>query len=587
MPKPLPRQQMDSSKAMDAPLTPSKSPFKAIMALSLLPWLLLGLCWSHLFNSSELVLLGIAMSSSLFYFLWRQQRVVQQRYLQLLQSHQDKQASLNALQEAKTRFKGLSDLSREAIFVHSGGQIIDVNAASLTLLKKTEAELLHQPIHYWFSEHCLSESCHHSYVQTLEFEQQAAITVEIRSVKTLYNGVPAMVTSLLDISDQVQAEAERRKLSLAVHNSPSGVMITNQDGIIEYANPKLLQMTGYNLSEVIGKNPRLFNSGEKTQADYEKMWNTLLSGNSWYDEFRNKRKDGQHYWVIASIAPMYDDLGEITHFVSVQEDITSIKQANQVMVEAKELAEKALKARSDFLSNMNHELRTPLNAIIGFAQLLEFDEDAPLNEEQLEYVGQIATSGRHLLNLINEVLDLAKIEAKQYQLNPTHFHLLSIVKDAIGMLQPMAATRAVHLELLAPVGSLPAVYADLGKVKQIVINLLTNAIKYNREQGEVRVELFMSDAKHIRMHVQDNGIGIPDALKAEVFQPFHRLNAENSGIEGTGIGLAFCKNVVELMQGEIGFDSEEGKGSLFWIELPLHADLSSESDTPPLVHMAD
>ncbi|MBB1487887.1 PAS domain S-box protein [Oceanospirillum sediminis] len=398
------------------------------------------------------------------------------------------------------------------------------------------------------------------------------VDIELSFQETHYQSQRVFVGVLKNIRNQKArqaAEAERQKLALAVHNSPSGVMITDSEGLIEYANPKLLKMTGFDHDEVLGQTPRIFSSGEKSQADYKKMWQSLLSGNSWYDEFRNKRKDGSHYWVVASIAPMYNEFGKLTHFVSVQEDITSIKQANQAMADAKNLAEQALQARSEFLSNMNHELRTPLNAIIGFAQLLESDPDTPLNTEQMEYTEQIISSGRHLLGLINEVLELARIESGRYQLTPVNTNALSVTRESIAMVQHMSEQHNVHMELLIPEQRLPLVYADPGKLKQILLNLLSNAIKYNRPNGKVTVAIHGSGEDKVRIAIQDTGIGIPENLHDQVFQSFNRLHAEEMDIEGTGIGLALSKNLAELMEGSIGFNSTEEQGSTFWVELPL------------------
>lgn len=237
------------------------------------------------------------------------------------------------------------------------------------------------------------------------------------------------------------------------------------------------------------------------------------------------------------------------------------------LASARDQAEKANLAKSDFLSSMSHELRTPLNSILGFAQLLANSRKSPLNERQQRQVKQIEKSGQHLLGLINEVLDLAKIEAGHLQLSLESLSLRTLIEDASDTMSGIAENAGITLRATPPDPDL-AVIADYTRAKQVLLNLLSNAIKYNRDAG--RVDLYVTRIdQRARVVVSDTGHGIADEHRAELFEPFQRLNAAQSAIEGTGIGLSITRELVEHMQGAIGVDSTPGEGSNFWFELPL------------------
>ena len=248
-------------------------------------------------------------------------------------------------------------------------------------------------------------------------------------------------------------------------------------------------------------------------------------------------------------------------------DITKMKQAQDDFRKARDEAEAASRAKSEFLSSMSHELRTPLNAILGFAQLLDTDHLLPLHEDQQESVDQILSGGKHLLDLIDQVLDLARIETGNITVSIEGVLLEDLLKECIPLAETLALKRNITLEHSLSEPSL-AVLADTTRLKQVLLNLLSNAVKYNRDGGRVTLDSTASNRNTVVIAVSDTGVGIPEEKQEMVFEPFNRLGAETSATEGTGIGLTICKELVQLMNGTIGFESTVGEGTTFWIELP-------------------
>ena len=284
-----------------------------------------------------------------------------------------------------------------------------------------------------------------------------------------------------------------------------------------------------------------------------------------YDiEHRVVWPDGTVRWLEEKGAVVRDAAGQPRNMLGVVIDIHERKQAEEELAKARDEAERANRAKSDFLSSMSHELRTPLNAIIGFSQMLEYD--GGLGADQLDNVHEILKAGRHLLELINEVLDLAKIEAGRVDLSLEAVALVPLYEDCRQLIQPLAAQRGIRLDVAA---AAEAVFADRTRLKQVLLNLLSNAVKYNRDGGAIRLTVEAArEARRWRLVVADSGPGIAPEKQQELFQPFNRLGAEYSDIEGTGIGLTISRRLIDMMGGEIGVDSEVGVGSRFWIELP-------------------
>ena len=249
-------------------------------------------------------------------------------------------------------------------------------------------------------------------------------------------------------------------------------------------------------------------------------------------------------------------------------DITEIKKGEEELQHAKEAAEAANRSKTDFLSSMSHELRTPLNAILGFGQLLEVDENFGQNEFQTEAVQRILKSGNHLLELINQVLDLSRIESGNLLVSIEPISATVLVDDCFRMAEGAAARRQIQLHNRIDMDGLPMVQGDMVRARQVLLNILMNSVKYNNDGGQVWLSSEVRDGR-LRMIVADNGPGISRDYQQDIFVPFNRLGMEGKGIEGTGIGLTISKQLIEMMKGAIGFEETEGGGATFWIELPL------------------
>lgn len=359
-------------------------------------------------------------------------------------------------------------------------------------------------------------------------------------------------------------------LSRAVDQSSAGLIIASARGYIAYVNPRFLAMSHQTETDTIGAHVRTLFNEEDLPGGFPVLWRSILAGNDWQGEQCNRRKDGTPYWESVAITPLKDEDGKTSDVLIVKTDISEQKESQEILLSAKLGAEAANRAKSQFLASMSHELRTPLNAILGFAQMLDMNIDKSLSDRHQSYVNHIVSAGKHLLDLVNDILDLARVEADRMPLEMEVVGLNDLVRECVDLTRTSAEARGISIHDAISAGPIVSVAADQLRLKQVLLNLLSNAVKYNRDDGRIDVTCRQADDDRIRISVADSGVGISPQDGNMVFEMFHRLNADTMvSQDGTGIGLTVSKILVERMGGRIGFDSESGKGSTFWLELPV------------------
>ena len=378
------------------------------------------------------------------------------------------------------------------------------------------------------------------------------------------------VTAFLVVSYK-KIEKGHRILSHAVEQSGDMVFITDLSGAITYVNQQFCTVTGYERREVLGQNPRILKSGNTSRALYSEMWTNILAGKPWRGEIQDRRKGGELFWAAARISPIRDRNGEISHFLAMHDDITARKQAEEKLKAAMIDAEIGNRSKTEFLANMSHELRTPLNAIIGFSDLLKNEAyTGPLHDKQLEYVHDIQASGEHLLELINDVLDVSAIEAQSLTLNENMINFAKAADASLRIVAPRA--KEARVELINAIGAdTPKLYADERRFKQILLNLLSNAIKFTPAGGRVVLSADVVDDGALRLSISDTGIGMDKAELAKALTKFGQVDSTlGRKYEGTGLGLTLAMSLTEAHDGTFALHSEKGVGTTATITFPPH-----------------
>lgn len=370
----------------------------------------------------------------------------------------------------------------------------------------------------------------------------------------------------LDITERKLSEEKTAKLHKAVEKSPVSIVITDKTGSIEYVNPEFSRLTGYSFEEAIGKKTNILQSGWHSDEFYHNLWSTINRGDVWFGEFLNRKKDNTTYWEKANISSIKNENGEITHFVAVKEDVTEMKLMVEDLQRAKEKAEESDRLKSAFLANMSHEIRTPMNGILGFTNLLK--ETLLTEEKKLEYLNIIEKSGARMLNLINDLIDISRIEAGETEVFNSSTILNELLEEVYNFFKPEADKKGIELGLNNTLYEKMINFSiDREKLFAVLSNLVKNAVKYS-DRGEIELGCRLYK-RRLLFYVKDTGIGIPEEKQKLIFNRFIQADENiKKAYEGSGLGLAISKAYVEMMGGEIWLDSEPGKGSIFYFTIP-------------------
>jgi PAS domain S-box-containing protein len=489
-----------------------------------------------------------------------------------------------ALQESEERFRLLAKNALDVISLHDAdGRFIYVSPSVERVLDYVPAALIGQDAFALIHPGDAERARARLHEPALRGENGECDHVRLRCgngayVWTEMSTVPVRNTagrirniqmSVRDVTARKRVEDELRLHGRALAASGTGMMIfRSTDRVIEYANAAFAEIVGLPQAAIPGECWPLLVQGENDADGWGLLHDGLALGAERHAVVEALTRRGRRLWCDIFISPVRSETGEVTHYVTAISDVSDQVNLEAALTRAKEVAEQASQAKTRFLSHVSHELRTPLNAIEGFAQLLDSDPEAPLDDSQQDSIKRILGAGWLLRELIDDVLDLSRIESGRLELKPERIDVVALIRECLAYVAPQAEARALQLIDLSAACERRTLHVDARRFRQVLINLLTNAVKYNRPGGHVTVTCQLLEQNVLRIAVSDTGIGIPQAKRNELFQYFSRLGAECTSVPGIGVGLALCRHLVDLMGGSIGVESVEGEGSSFVIELP-------------------
>lgn len=515
------------------------------------------------------------------------ERRVDERTRNLSVEIAERESSEAAWRQSEERHRAIIENTAEGIVtINAAGKIENFNPACEKIFGYAASEVLGEDVSMLLP--IPERSDHKDYVSNSELHEPRIINqarelfgrgkdgelipLELNVAPVIIDGTRRFVGIVRDISERKKAEEELRssqeRLSLSQKYANLGTFEHDLEKNELYWSEQLPKLLGLpaddaNLSyETICS---MIHPDDRERCRIAE--NASAEVDTDFDvECRVIWPNGTHHWLRSTGHVVPASKKRSARRIGIVRDVTKEKEAAETLRIAREDAEQANTAKSEFLSSMSHELRTPLNAILGFAQLLKCNFDGTLSDDQITEIGQILSSGEHLLGLINEVLDLAKIEAGRTEFNVEAVPVTGIVAECREMIEFEAEQRGI--EIVTEIEDDCWVSADRTRFKQVLLNLMSNAVKYNREGGSINLSTATTSRGVLRFRVSDTGIGISKGREEDVFRPFVRLEPKSATATGTGIGLSICRRLVEAMDGTLGFESELGVGSTFWVELP-------------------
>lgn len=529
---------------------------------------------------------------------------VQVHQIELEMQNEELQRAQLQLDKAKSRYFDLYDMAPVGYCtVNEQGVIAEVNIAAATLLGATRSRLGGQRFSRYIAKPWQDRFYLHRKQVMTSGEPEVCELQMVKADGSLCWVTLTTSTALEDDGAWVQRvvlhditdaktlfgalEESESKFRSLLESSPDATVIVDEQGTMVLVNARTQAIFGYTWAELLGKKvelllpPRLRRQHEGHRGGFMATPHTRDLGGDL--KLLGMRKDHSEFPIEVSLSPLQTKTGLLVSCAI--RDITERKHLSNLLTEknfeletASDIANKANLAKSEFLSSMSHELRTPLNAILGFAQLIDAGVPVP-TPSQKRSIDQILQAGWYLLDLINEILDLALVESGKLSLEFKAMAVADVIRECQSMIGPQADERGIHMTF-APMAAPYFLMADSTRIKQILINLLSNAIKYNKPGGTVVVTCTEIASGRIRIAVEDSGEGLSPEKLAQLFQPFNRLGQQTRNQQGTGVGLVMTKRLVELMAGTIGVESLVGTGSTFWIEMALATEPSSPAPTP-------
>ncbi len=541
-------------------------------------------------------------------------------FVSVVEDISERKRAETLLRDAEERFRELADNVNEVFWVSNPEKtaMLYVSSAYESLWGRSRESLYESPRDWFEAVHPDDrDRLYHAFTTkqaTGDYDEIYRIVRPNGAVRWIHDRaypvrdetgtVYRIVGTATDITERKLIEDELRVLSLAVEQSAESIVITDLDGRIQYVNAAFTRTSGYAREELLGRNERILKSGRTPRATYEDLWRTLLRGETWRGEFINRRKDGTEYVEEAIISPIRQDDGRVIRYLGVKQDVTEqrriageleryrlhleelVAERTRELEEARAQAEAANRAKSAFLAAMSHEIRTPMNGVLGMLEVLARSR---LTEQQLDLVRTAQDLGRTLLGVIDDILDFSKIEAGRLEIERTPVSIADVVENLCDSMVPLANRRDVALSVFVAPEIPPFVSTDALRLRQILFNLVGNAIKFSagraERRGRVAVRVTPAPQAPLRLAfaVIDNGIGMTQARIARLFVPFSQAEVSTTRrYGGTGLGLTICKRLADLMGGEIAVASQPGEGSTFTLTLPVEPADGDASALRPL-----